>query len=287
MKTITYKGTTYYCSYADLLPPLTPAEHEALADDIRRRGVIVAVMVDDHNNVIDGQHRLEIAAELGLEVPFKVVAGLDDAQKLDLALHLNTHRRHLTPSQRGMCLARAEGLMEKYANEALERKRKGGQDAGRSRPQQDVECIPQPIVPSDPIVQTGKSRDRLGALFGISGRTVDHARRLLDGGVPELIQAVEDGRMGLATAAKLTSQPEDVQRQESAKPAPRRGPKPKPKPKPDAGAGGKPTVDEARAKGVGVLLATKAMNILHSIPRHDPLRADGLQMVANWLKKNR
>jgi hypothetical protein len=96
MKMIVLNGTSFSCPYADLLPPLKPDERADLFGDIRQRGVAVAVVVDEHNTVLDGHNRLEIAGELGLsEVPVKVVAGLSDEDKRALALDLNLHRRHL------------------------------------------------------------------------------------------------------------------------------------------------------------------------------------------------
>jgi ParB-like chromosome segregation protein Spo0J len=97
MKTIAINGTTFSCPFADLLPPLKPDERAALLQDIRQRGVAVAVVVDELNAVLDGHNRLEIASELGLPgVPVKVVTGLGDDEKRALALDLNLHRRHLS-----------------------------------------------------------------------------------------------------------------------------------------------------------------------------------------------
>ena len=91
----------YYLPYADLLPPLGNTELEALRSDIaRRRCVLVAVVIDDARNVIDGANRVRIAAELGItEVPVEIRAGLTEAEKRELAEDLNLHRRHLTRQQ--------------------------------------------------------------------------------------------------------------------------------------------------------------------------------------------
>jgi hypothetical protein len=107
METLTLGATTYSCPFAGLLPPLSPDERAALAEDIRQRGVLVAVVVDEENNVLDGHHRLEIAAELGLpDIPVKVVAGLTAGQKRALAEDLNLHRRHLGRDEIRRLLAR-------------------------------------------------------------------------------------------------------------------------------------------------------------------------------------
>src|SRR5262249_7158186 len=82
MKTISFNGTAYTCPFLDAMPPLSAEERAELEADIKAHGVTVPVVVTDENEVIDGHHRLEIAAGLGLpDVPFRVLAGLTTAQK--------------------------------------------------------------------------------------------------------------------------------------------------------------------------------------------------------------
>jgi hypothetical protein len=97
--TIKFGGKTYKCPFADLLPPQTPEELDALRDDIQaRKEVEVPITVSDEDELIDGHGRLKIAAELGLgikKVKFKLKKGLTAQQKEDLAIDLNMRRRHL------------------------------------------------------------------------------------------------------------------------------------------------------------------------------------------------
>jgi ParB-like chromosome segregation protein Spo0J len=100
MKMLTFNGSIYRCPHAAVLPPLTPEERARLAEDIRRQGVLVPLVVDDAHQLIDGHHRLEIAIEQGLtDVPMEIIPGLTDVQKRDLVEDLNPHRHHLTPDQ--------------------------------------------------------------------------------------------------------------------------------------------------------------------------------------------
>jgi hypothetical protein len=96
-------GTSRY----QLLPPLSPDEYAALKADIAEHGVMVAVEVDEDGNLLDGHHRAAIAAELGIDYPTVVRAGLTEEQKLEHALRLNLQRRHLSLDQRRE-LVRAE-----------------------------------------------------------------------------------------------------------------------------------------------------------------------------------
>lgn len=98
---ITFGKTIYKTPYLDLLPALSDSERETLKNDIADRGVIIPVVIDEQSNVIDGNNRLSIAAELGLtDVAFDIRIGLSEAEKRQLALDLNLHRRHLDREQR-------------------------------------------------------------------------------------------------------------------------------------------------------------------------------------------
>lgn len=81
------------------MPPLLPSELSALRESIEAHGVQVPVLVDEHGTIIDGNHRDQIATELGIDCPREVRTGLTEADKRALAISLNRDRRHLTRSQ--------------------------------------------------------------------------------------------------------------------------------------------------------------------------------------------
>jgi hypothetical protein len=92
-----------------------------------------------------------------------------------------------------MAAARALELRDEMDESAHKRKRaqlKKGQD--------------RPVPVAVPERAKGDTRDQLGKLFGVSGKTVDHATKILEKGCPELVQAVDEARMSLTTAAMLT-----------------------------------------------------------------------------------
>lgn len=87
------------------LPPLSPDEYQALEQSIAEHGVMVPIIVDEHDVVIDGHHRQKIASEHGIACPKRTLRDLDDAAKRTLALSLNLDRRHLTREQRRALVA--------------------------------------------------------------------------------------------------------------------------------------------------------------------------------------
>lgn len=89
-----------------LFPDLDADDYRALKDDIRKRGVQVAIEYDDRGAILDGHHRLRALAELGREgvtlppPPSVVREGWSEAEKRLHVRHLNILRRHLTQEQK-------------------------------------------------------------------------------------------------------------------------------------------------------------------------------------------
>jgi hypothetical protein len=88
-----------------VMPALAADEYGALRDDIAERGVVVPVVVDQHGRTLDGHHRQQIAAELGIDYPTEVHHVTDDDDARDVALTLNLARRHLSREQRRELIA--------------------------------------------------------------------------------------------------------------------------------------------------------------------------------------
>src|SRR5262249_53337502 len=74
-------GRTFTILFPRLLRPLDEGQRKKLEGSIRRRGVL-ALVVDEHDGVIDGVYRLRIAAELKLPgLPVQVRRGLAPDEK--------------------------------------------------------------------------------------------------------------------------------------------------------------------------------------------------------------
>jgi hypothetical protein len=86
--------------YALMLPGLTPAEYRALKANIERFGILYPVITDEDDLVLDGVHRVRIAAELGIEPRVSQMGQLTEQEKLQLAIGVNVCRRHLDADRR-------------------------------------------------------------------------------------------------------------------------------------------------------------------------------------------
>lgn len=84
-----------------VMPPLTADEYAELKSDIEQRGVMVPIEYDEHGNVLDGHHRLQICAELGItDFPTVIREGMTEEEKRTHARKLNMARRQLSREQR-------------------------------------------------------------------------------------------------------------------------------------------------------------------------------------------
>jgi hypothetical protein len=127
LPTVSINGRTFKVLFPDLLRGHNPQELARLSESVSRTGrIMVPVVVDEHDGLIDGYHRLLVAVSCGLEdVPVRVEAGLTYEQKLERALDLNDARRQLTPADRKEALKNAEALRKERIARVGEARRKG------------------------------------------------------------------------------------------------------------------------------------------------------------------
>ena len=95
-----------------LLPPLSVEQRDLLRQSIKENGVLEPVVFDEDGEILDGHHRVEIAEELGIEYPRRVIEDLDRPGKHLYALTVNVARRQLDHAARSALVAqmRIRGL---------------------------------------------------------------------------------------------------------------------------------------------------------------------------------
>lgn len=247
---------------ANIFPLINGDDFDNLVEDIRENGQRESIKVFEEK-IIDGRNRYRACLLAGCKARLEVV-NLDDP--VGYVLSLNLHRRHLTPSQASMCAARARGFYEAEAKKRLKLNNETKENL--------------------PYSTKGQSRDKAGEVFGVSGKSVDYAKRVMEHGTPELAEAVDSGKMAVSTAAILATEPPEVQKAEIE--SPRRNRTYKAAPKDTSEAEEKPT-DESpgKVRGVGVRRAHDAIACLKRIPKNDSLRKRAFQIVSDYIKQNR
>lgn len=157
-----------------------------LADSVRVLGVRVPLLITPEHLIVSGHRRWRAAQAAGLAtVPVIVLAAADDLAVLEQLVHLNRQRER-TFTQK----AREARLLQEVERRRAERR----QRATRFGPEPAVENLPPPGL-----ADAGKTRDRVGAYLGVSGRTADKVLAVVDA----IDRAERDG--DTQTAARLTA----------------------------------------------------------------------------------
>src|SRR3954451_24492284 len=63
---------------AELFPRIEGEQYEQVRASIARQGVLDPILVTPEGEIIDGRHRAEIAAELGIPCPREVFVGTEE-----------------------------------------------------------------------------------------------------------------------------------------------------------------------------------------------------------------
>jgi hypothetical protein len=163
------------------------------------------------------------------------------------------------------------------ARDLYDEEAKGRMSAGGGDKKSGVENLPPPIH------DQGKSRDKAGKAVGVSGKSVDFASRVLKRGAKELVDAVEQDKIAVSTAAKLVTKPEKEQRKavEQLNTDRRRH-----RPAEERERDEEPTAEQ-RAKSKAIFAAHAAIDALKKIPKNDCLRKRGFQIVTDWIRANK
>ena len=243
---------------ASIFPMLSDEKLIELAEDIEKNGQREPILLLD-GLVLDGRNRMAACRLKGCEPATKIVADIEDP--VAYVLSLNLHRRHLTPSQASMCSARAREIYEQQAKE-----------------RQKLDNLNRENLPDS---EKGRARDAAGKAFGVSGKSVDFAKKVIDKGIPGLAKAVDEGRMAVSTAAVLASEPAEQQQAAIESQANR-----------DYSKLRKPKAEERKPRHQGehnvseVFALTKAdvaITQLNGIPMKNKFRNAAIDRVQSWI----
>lgn len=173
--------------FASLIPPLTDEEYRGLEASIVSEGCRDALVVWN-DILIDGHNRYKICKEH--DVPFETVQKeFSDRNEVLLWIMRNQlSRRNLNDFQRIELVRKCEDAVKAQAK-ARQAEYHGNQyESGLKEKFPEVQNV-------------GKqSRDELGAMAGVSGKTYEHATTVLDEAPEEIIQAVRKGDMSINKA---------------------------------------------------------------------------------------
>lgn len=165
---------------ANCWPLATSQEHKELVESIKKHGQKEKITLHE-DKILDGRNRYNACKEAGIKPEFVTLKSGEDPATFVIAK--NNHRRNLTTSQKAVVAAK---LSEYYEKQAKER-----------------QGMRTDIVEKLPQCETGRARDLAGKSVGVSGKTVDFAKKVLNEAAPEVVNAVESGELKVSTASKL------------------------------------------------------------------------------------
>ncbi len=178
--------------FAGLIPPLTHEEYSGLEASILAEGCRDALVVWGEV-LVDGHNRYRICEAHG--VPYNVVHRdfTDRNEVLLWMLNNQLGRRNLNDFQRVEMVRKCEDAVKAQAEQRMLK--------GKADP---MEKFPQ-----------GTSRDTLGAMAGVSGKTYEHAAVILDEAPEEVIQAARINELSINAAYEVTKLPQEQQQEVS------------------------------------------------------------------------
>jgi hypothetical protein len=166
-----------------------------LASSIHKQGLLQPVGLRSDNVLVFGHRRMKAVELLGWE---EIDAKIVDVTSLIEGEHdENEFRKQFTPSERVAIAAAVE-------EEIGERERRG-------RP--TTEIIDEKIRVPEPTF-SGRVSDFVAERSGFgTGKTYQQARRVVERGTPELIDAMDAKTVSIKNAAAITKLPDDQQRE--------------------------------------------------------------------------
>ena len=188
---------------ADIFPWLEGAANDALREDIRQNGVREPIVFLD-GAILDGRNRYQCARDLGIAYPRREFGSdpLDGTDPLAFVISLNLTRRHLSESQRASVAAKLANMTQ-------------------GRPADKPANLP--VLPGIPLSEQAKAQPPVSQadaarMLNVSERSVRSAQRVQDAAPPEVVRAVEEGRISVSLAEKVADLPEEAQAEVAAAP---------------------------------------------------------------------
>lgn len=190
-----------------VVPTMEDDEYEQLKQSIRLYGLLEPIVLHE-GQVLDGRHRLQACLDVGAAAAFVDWEEPPDIPPILWVLATNAHRRHLSAAQRASLAARV--LRDLVAED------------------ERVPWVVPGCTPHDPhstCTRAGTdeahhstnhvpaARRAAADALGVSPRAVAQAEHVHTWGDPELVEALNQGRVSLRTAEALADLPEERQRE--------------------------------------------------------------------------
>jgi len=185
-------------TYEKLLPQMSNKEFEELKRSIQIEGQHYPIIANEDLEVLDGHHRFRACNELDLEPDFEIRKFENKLIEKKFVIESNLRRRHLTSFQLvelGVPLLEIEKAMSK------KRQKEGGKK-GRN--------IQLGLASSGatPTINAGKATAIVAEKIGLSTRTFERGKKILEKATEEEKQKLREGKTSISKVYREIVQPE-------------------------------------------------------------------------------
>lgn len=162
---------------------------DALAASIKELGQLQPIIINKDRCLIAGGRRLAAMKMLGRETIAASVFDLDDIDALKVERDENDQRKPPTTSER---VALAQAIEAKEKKDAEDRMKAGKEPSGNISG------------------GFGEVRDIIAQKVGLgSGKTLEAAQKVVERGIPELVEAMDSGKATIHAAKNIATLPDD------------------------------------------------------------------------------
>lgn len=194
---------------AELFPMLDDEAAQALADDIKERGLAEPGWLMPDGTLLDGRNRQRACELAGVEMRWKVYG---DDDPIGFVLSLNLQRRHLTIGQKA---AVGVEVLPLYEAQAKVRMADGGRQSTRQLQEVDEGWAELPTL-QNVKKEKQRARDEAAAAVGVSGKAIAQGKRVATQ-APDLWDKVKAGTLALDAAEKQTKRRLAQQEEQAAR----------------------------------------------------------------------
>ncbi len=185
--------------YEKMLPKMSEEEFAQLKESIQNEGQHYPIIANEDLEVLDGHHRFRACQELGIDPDFEIRKFDDKLHEKRFVIEANLRRRHLNNFQ---LIELAVPLLEIEKELAKQRQSQGGKNGRNS--QMGIE--PDDAQPLEPILKA-KAAEVVAKKAGVSTRTLERGKKILEKATEEDKQALRDGKTSISKVYKEITPP--------------------------------------------------------------------------------
>jgi len=184
--------------YKKLLPKMSDEEFAGLKASIQTEGQHYPIVANEDLEILDGHHRFKACVELGIEPDFEVRKFEDKLLEKKFVIETNLRRRHLNNFQ---LVELGVPLLEIEKELAKKRQAAGGK-MGRN--------IQLGLTPDDakPAFKKSKATAAVAKKVGVSTRTFERGRKILEKASEEDKQKLREGKTSISKVYRELVAPE-------------------------------------------------------------------------------